>query len=1066
MPPFKPYFQVQPTQQVGETYSRAGLVGGDAVLPADDIGKALGALVPSLTKYLRIQEDPERERQQAEAARIVAEQDSETLAKSLKKAYADGGLPEGYSVFKLRHVSNLLGKKAFNEYKQGLDAALSRFADTDYTESASAVAERVKGETLKLYGNEISPAFSNSFGEQLIEMNARFTQEAYSTRRKAEYADQVNKTQDALTALLAGIKAGDDTTPYLTTWSKGEASIVEKERELADLDAQWAAMSYAWNEDPPLTPYEEAKAETARLLSPLSGEAQPTPRTHALSSREVAAGRKELLNKRVALGKEKDALKAEKTRLIKEHGDASILRKAKKLTKLYEEIRASAHKAGLIKKGTSLGRGAWNAIVIKSLEDQVDTLIRGGEFDEAEELLGVFSLMTTEGGTAYDKSQEDIDNNPYGVDRANKKAYGYTFRSEIEKLESKIFAAAEQEAKRGGGSMAKREASQHRDSQKILWQISERLNLLDLRMPSKELNKAIKELLDIGVEELNGDGNPDTNLETPYDMVLKNRTAFIAEKNFRARGDQLLQQKLGAGAVGAAKSSFQVFEAANPTIFLKMGGTGNQAEMLLAYKRAKTLAKEHYGQGVKADEKTGKGENKDYLDATLAGIDKAYTAGQAAFSKIQLGLSPIIGSVTNKFTSRALNELAMRQIGVHPESVKRLMEMGEGEPPTLEDKEQKEALLGHFSILINEKIRDDLTTYMKGTPAGLYLEKAEAWLNNLPAATYTAITAEEASDLWQRTRVFPPQPSGEIPTWAVNINGWENYDQHGPDWWSFTLSPNDAGVFMDSVSKEGWVKGYEGADGDEKNYMDLLQLLQVALKWNFRGTSSNPEYEVFNEGWGNPDFKIVDGQIVPAVKGKGTEPIEAFGRGMEQGMAYLSIVDDRLVPIVRKGKTGLWRNVNGEWLRAGMNGMARVTLNPRNFIMLRRDLLPAKGLHSSRHINEWGRFHRDDLGGTGQKSWDKASAYAKEYESLRNGTHPLAIAHGAGSGEVQKRQTELNRLIVKTPQGEVWDKIVGGASPVSFAQFLVYQLDLAIAGAEIGRPVGGFSGLSKIGGQK
>ena len=130
---FDPYIPIQPTQGVTSTWSPYGAGALPGIpRPTEDWGKILGNFSASLQKAFAAQEPERREEQEAEAARIVAEQESEELSSLLHEAAKKGEIPAGYSPYLVKQINKQLARKAARELEAWAADNDGWFNDPDY----------------------------------------------------------------------------------------------------------------------------------------------------------------------------------------------------------------------------------------------------------------------------------------------------------------------------------------------------------------------------------------------------------------------------------------------------------------------------------------------------------------------------------------------------------------------------------------------------------------------------------------------------------------------------------------------------------------------------------------------------------------------------------------------------------------------------------------------------------------------------------------------------------------------------------------------------------------------
>lgn len=130
---FDPYIPIQPTQGVTSTWSPYGAGALPGVpRPSEDWGKILGNFSKSLAKAFAAQEPERREEQEAEAARIVTEQESEELSSLLHESAKKGDIPAGYSPYLVKQVNKQLARKAARELEAWAVDNDGWFSDPDY----------------------------------------------------------------------------------------------------------------------------------------------------------------------------------------------------------------------------------------------------------------------------------------------------------------------------------------------------------------------------------------------------------------------------------------------------------------------------------------------------------------------------------------------------------------------------------------------------------------------------------------------------------------------------------------------------------------------------------------------------------------------------------------------------------------------------------------------------------------------------------------------------------------------------------------------------------------------
>ena len=145
MTSFDPYIQITPTQTIADPYNP--LVGRAATqVPrrTDDIGKALSALAPSLTKALGVMGAAELEEQEAFAQRIVAETNAKDLGALLDKADKEDKLPVGYSRALSEFVHGHYGKQAARKLRDRLTALVPQFQNEEYDGSPADLVRQAR----------------------------------------------------------------------------------------------------------------------------------------------------------------------------------------------------------------------------------------------------------------------------------------------------------------------------------------------------------------------------------------------------------------------------------------------------------------------------------------------------------------------------------------------------------------------------------------------------------------------------------------------------------------------------------------------------------------------------------------------------------------------------------------------------------------------------------------------------------------------------------------------------------------------------------------------------------
>lgn len=212
---FDPYVPIQPKQGVTSTFSPYGAGALPGIpQPTENWGKILGSFSESLQRAFAAQEPERREEQEAEAARIVLEQESEELSKMLHEAAKKGEIPAGYSPYMVKQLNRQLARKAAREVEEWSTKNENWFNDPDYRaqdadgnllsveeSTPTAVLERYKNQYL---GEKYPGLLGTAEGVQIF-------QPLYDDAKRK----YVEKTNDLLTkAQLKKLGAGfsDDMT--------------------------------------------------------------------------------------------------------------------------------------------------------------------------------------------------------------------------------------------------------------------------------------------------------------------------------------------------------------------------------------------------------------------------------------------------------------------------------------------------------------------------------------------------------------------------------------------------------------------------------------------------------------------------------------------------------------------------------------------------------------------------------------------------------------------------------------------------------------------------------------
>ena len=228
---FDPYIPIQPTQGVTSTWSPYGAGALPGVpQPTEDWGKILGNFSASLQKAFAALEPERREEQEAEAVRIVAEQESEELSSLLHEAAKKGDIPAGYSPYLVKQINKQLARKAARELEVWSVDNDGWFNDPDYRatdeegnvlsaeeSTPSAVLERHKEQYLQ----------QNFPGLMGTAEGAQIFMPLYGEIQK-KYVEKANDlfTKAQLNKLGAGFS--DDVSNVWTMWERDPDATPEQ----------------------------------------------------------------------------------------------------------------------------------------------------------------------------------------------------------------------------------------------------------------------------------------------------------------------------------------------------------------------------------------------------------------------------------------------------------------------------------------------------------------------------------------------------------------------------------------------------------------------------------------------------------------------------------------------------------------------------------------------------------------------------------------------------------------------------------------------------------------------
>ncbi|MAU02229.1 MAG: hypothetical protein CL608_34255 [Anaerolineaceae bacterium] len=201
MTEFDPYIQITPTKTVSDPYDpRVASRAAAATRPAEDWGKILGALAPTLTQYRKVQADEERPEQDKKVADILGDEESSAIAKRLHEASKSGELPPGYSPYIVRKLNEGLARKFFREFSGDMDRRLTQFDDPEFTDSPADVLNRIKEAKLSqdyagMYG---TGEFRMVLDPLLEEHNNAYIKAVHLKRSDARLAQAVTQSGDEL----------------------------------------------------------------------------------------------------------------------------------------------------------------------------------------------------------------------------------------------------------------------------------------------------------------------------------------------------------------------------------------------------------------------------------------------------------------------------------------------------------------------------------------------------------------------------------------------------------------------------------------------------------------------------------------------------------------------------------------------------------------------------------------------------------------------------------------------------------------------------------------------------
>ena len=204
---FDPYVQITPTKSIVDPYDpRVASKSAAVVRPAEDWGKILGGLAPTLINYKKTQVREQQGEQDKTVADILGDQETADITERLQKAADAGEIPIGYSPYIVRKLNEGLANKFFNEYDARMDAQLKNFTDPDHDDYGKAVSTLLEEEKNKLLTEKYSGMYGTSefrvvLDPLLEKHNSSYVKAVHLKRSDANLGKAVEDTADVVASV-------------------------------------------------------------------------------------------------------------------------------------------------------------------------------------------------------------------------------------------------------------------------------------------------------------------------------------------------------------------------------------------------------------------------------------------------------------------------------------------------------------------------------------------------------------------------------------------------------------------------------------------------------------------------------------------------------------------------------------------------------------------------------------------------------------------------------------------------------------------------------------------------